>query len=171
MSSRDEDRPEREKLSWREIDQRRDGSRHVARGERPAARPGTSRAERAERLRRQALKEAHKVFEGKQGTPEHQKAVQELQRHFGTKKFQTLARKYLKDYDQPRDWGLLFIMLDLPDEETVVSFLEAMAALFPSRTLREQQAFLSKLRTLAALADDPAVQETAEELLQQLRPA
>jgi hypothetical protein len=36
--------------------------------------------------------------------------------------------------------------------------------------LREQQAFLSKLRTLSALAEDPAVQETAEELLPSLRP-
>jgi hypothetical protein len=168
MSSRDEDRPKREKLSWREIDQRRDGSRHVARGERPAARPGTARAER---LRRQALKEAHKVFEGKQGTPEHQKLVQELHRHFGTKRFQTLVRQYLQEYGPPRDWPLLFLLLDLPDHETVVSFLEQMAALYPSRTLREQQAFLSKLRTLSALAEDPAVQETAEELLQQLRPA
>jgi hypothetical protein len=170
MASRDEDHPEREKLSWREIDQRRDGSRHVSRGERPAARPGTSRAQRAERLRQQALKEAHKVFEGKQGTPEHQKAVQELHRHFGTKKFLTLARQYLKEYGKPRDWGLLFLMLDLPDPEAVGSFLEQMAALFPSRTLREQQAFLSKLRTLAALAEDSAVQETAEELLERLRP-
>jgi hypothetical protein len=163
MASRDDnDRPEREKLSWREIDQRRDGSRHVARTERPAARPGSPRAER---LRRQALKEAHKVFEGKQGTPEHQKAVRELHRHFGTKKFLSLARQYLREYGQPRDWALLFLLLDLPDPEVVVSFLEKMAALFPSRTLREQQAFLSKLRTLSALAEEPDVRETAEELL------
>lgn len=165
MASRDEDRPEREKLSWREIDQRRDGSRHVVR-EKPRARPGSPRAER---LRQQALKEAHKVFEGKQGTAEHQKAVQELHRHFGTKKFQTLTRQYLKEFGPPRDWAVLFLLLDLPDPEAVGSFLNKMADLFPSRTLREQQAFISKLRTLAALADDPAVQETAEELLQSLR--
>jgi hypothetical protein len=168
MSSRDEDRPEREKLSWREIDQRRDGSRHVIRGERTAAQPGSRRAEW---VKKRALQEAHKAFQGPQGTPEHQTRVQELQRQFGTKKFQTLARQYLQNYGPPRDWALLFLMLDLPDHETVVSFLEQMAGLFPSRTLREQQAFLSKLRTLSALAEDPAVQETAEALLQQLRPA
>jgi hypothetical protein len=168
MPSRDDERPPREKLSWREIDQRRDGSRHVSRRERPAARPGSPRAER---LRRQALKEAHKVFEGKQGTPEHQKAVQELHRHFGTKKFLTLARQYLKEYGKPRDWALLFLLLDLPDPAAVLTFLETMAGLFPSRTLREQQAFLSKLRTLVALADDTDVQDYAGELLQSLRPA
>lgn len=165
MPSRDEDYPEREKLSWREIDQRRDGSRHVAR-DKPRTRPGTPRAER---LRQQALKEAHRAFQGPQGTPEHAKRVQELQRHFGTKKFNTLARQYLQDYGPPRDWALLFLMLDLPDDEAVLSFLEQMGALFPSRTLREQQAFLSKLRTLAVAADDPAVQDAAEGLLSELQ--
>jgi hypothetical protein len=130
--------------------------------DKPRDRPGSPRAERR---RRQALQEAHKAFEGRQGTPEHQKAVQELHRHFGTRKFPTLARQYLKEYGPPRDWALLFLLLDLPDFEVVVSLLGKMAALFPARTLREQQAFLSKLRTLAGTADDPAVQETAEALL------
>jgi hypothetical protein len=43
-----------------------------------------------------------------------------------------------------------------------------MARLHPSRSAREQQAFLSKLRTLAALADVPEVQERASALLSSL---
>ena len=46
--------------------------------------------------------------------------------------------------------------------------VEQMARLHPTRTPREQQAFVSKLRTLSALAEDPEVQERASELLSSL---
>ena len=165
MAQRDKDSSERERPSWREIDQRRDGSRHVSRGERPAVRPGTPRAER---MRQRALKEAHKVFEGKQGTPAHQKAADALHRHFGSKKFNPLVKEYIKEYGLPRDWGLLFLFLDFPDSSISTGSLELLARLHPTRSPREQQAFLSKLRTLATLADDPEVQEQASALLSSL---
>jgi hypothetical protein len=165
MASRDDDRTERERPSWREIDQRRDGSRHVARGERPAARPGSPRAERQ---RQRALQEAHKVFQGKQGTPEHQKLADALQRHFGTKKFTPLVKQYVREYGLPRDWGLLFLFLDFPDPSISTGSLEQLARLHPGRSLRERQAFLSKLRTLSALAEDPEVREVSESLLASL---
>jgi hypothetical protein len=166
MAQRDKDSSERERPSWREIDQRRDGSRHVSRGERPAVRPGTPRAER---MRQRALKEAHKVFEGKQGTPAHQKMADALHRHFGSKKFNPLVKEYIKEYGLPRDWGLLILFLDFPDPSIATGSLEQMARLHPTRSTREQRAFLSKLRTLSALADDPAVQEQAAELLSSLK--
>ena len=165
MPSRDKDSSERERPSWREIDQRRDGSRHVSRGERPAARPGTPQAER---LRQRALQTANKVFQGKQGTPAHQKAADALHRHFGGKKFNPLVKEYVKEYGLPRDWGLLFLFLEFPDPSISTASLEQLARLHYTRSLREQQAFLSKLRTLSALADDPEVQEQASELLSSL---
>jgi hypothetical protein len=165
VSPRKDDPPERERPSWREIDQRRDGSRHVSRGERPAARPGTPQAER---LRQRALQAANKVFQGKQGTPAHQKAADALQRHFGSKKFPPLVREYVKEYGLPRDWGLLFLFLDFPDPSIASGSLEQMARLHPKRSLREQQAFLSKLRTISTLAEDPEVQEQASALLSSL---
>jgi hypothetical protein len=166
VSPRNDDPSERERPSWREIDQRRDGSRHVSRGERPAVRPGSPQAER---LRQRALQTANKVFQGKQGTPTHQKLADALHRHFGGKKFTPLVKAYVKEYGLPRDWGLLFLFLDFPDPSISTGSLEQMARLHPSRSLREQQAFLSKLRTLSALADDPEVQEQASELLSSLR--
>jgi hypothetical protein len=165
VTPRKDDPPERERLSWREIDQRRDGSRHVSRGERPAARPGSPQAER---LRQRALQAAEKVFQGKQGTPAHQKLADALQRHFGSKKFPPLVREYVKEYGLPRDWGLLFLFLDFPDPSVSTGSLEQMARLHPTRSLREQQAFLSKLRNLSALAEDPEVQEQASQLLSSL---
>jgi len=165
VSPRNDDPSERERPSWREIDQRRDGSRHVSRGERPAARPGSPQAER---LRQRALQTANKVFQGKQGTPTHQKLADALHRHFGGKKFTPLVKAYVKEYGLPRDWGLLFLFLDFPDPSISTGSLEQMARLHPSRSLREQQAFLSKLRTLSALAEDPEVQEVSEALLASL---
>jgi hypothetical protein len=165
VTPRNDDPSDRERPSWREIDQRRDGSRHVSRGERPAARPGSPQAER---LRQRALQAANKVFEGKQGTPAHQKLADALHRHFGSKKFSPLVKAYVKEYGLPRDWGLLFLFLDFPDPAISTGSLEQMARLHPARSPREQQAFLSKLRTLATLAEDPEVQEQASELLSSL---
>ena len=125
-------------------------------------------APRAERMRQRALQEAHKVFQGKQGTPAHQKAADALHRHFGSKKFPPLVREYVKEYGLPRDWGLLFLFLDFPDPSISTGSLELLARLHPTRSPREQQAFLSKLRTLAALAEDPEVQDQASELLSSL---
>jgi hypothetical protein len=165
VTPRNDDPSGRERPSWREIDQRRDGSRHVSRGERPAARPGSPQAER---LRQRALQAANKVFQGKQGTPAHQKLADALHRHFGGKKFNPLVKEYVKEYGLPRDWGLLFLFLDFPDPSISTGSLEQMARLHPRRSLREQQAFLSKLRTLSALAEDPEVQEVSEALLSSL---
>jgi hypothetical protein len=165
MPSRDDRRTERERPSWREIDQRRDGSRHVSRGERPAARPGTPQAER---LRQRALQAANKVFQGQQGTPAHQKLADALHRHFGSKKFYPLVKAYVQEYGLPRDWGLLFLFLDFPDPSVSTGSLQQLARLQPTRSLREQQAFLSKLRSLSSLAEDPEVQGQAAELLSSL---
>jgi hypothetical protein len=165
MSERDEEDRQRERLSWREVDKRKDGSRHVA----PESAPkGKRQSQKAEWLRKMALKEANKVFQGKQGTPRHEAAVSELQQHFGTKKFQSLARKYLEDFGVPQHWGTRFLFLDYEDPEVVSELLQDMVSQYPERSPREQQALISKLRTLAALAEDPEVQDRAAELLSSL---
>ena len=115
-----------------------------------------------------ALKEANKHFQGKQGTPAHEKAVGLLQENFGTRKFQTLAKQYLDEYDLPKHWGTQFLFLDYDDPGVVIDLLNQMSADYPERSLREQQAFLSKLRTLKTLAEDGEVQDRAEEVLDSL---
>ena len=58
MSERDEEDRKRERPSWREIDQRKDRSRHVSDGPRPAQ--GKKGKAKDEWLRKMALKEANK---------------------------------------------------------------------------------------------------------------
>jgi hypothetical protein len=112
-----------------------------------------------------ALKEANKHFQGKQGTPAHEKAVGLLQENFGTRKFQTLAKQYLEEYELPKHWGTQFLFLDYDDPEVVIDLINRMAVVYPERSLREQQAFISKLRTLKTMAEDGEVRDQAAEVL------
>jgi hypothetical protein len=162
MPERERDYRNRE-ISWREIDQRKDRSSHVVRDTRPV-----HKKEKAEWLRKLALKEANKHFQGKQGTPAHDKAVATLQRNFGTHKFQTLAKQYLEEYGLPKHWTTQFLFLDYDDPEVAVELLHHMAAVFKERSLRDQQAFLSKLRTLKTIAEDGEVRDRAAEVLSSL---
>jgi hypothetical protein len=161
MSERDEEDRERERPSWREIDQRKDRSSHVSKG------PRTTRGGKGkeEWLRKMALKEANKHFQGKQGTAAHEKAVDTLLENFGSRKFQTLAKQYLDEYGLPTHWGPQFLFLDYEDSGVVIELLKKMAAAYSERSLRDQQAFLSKLRTLKAIAEDGEVQAEAAEIL------
>jgi hypothetical protein len=165
MSERDEEDRERERPSWREIDQRKDRSSHVSREPRPSR---GGKKGKDEWLRKMALKEANKHFQGKQGTPAHEKAVSALHEHYGTRKFQTLAKQYVEEYGLPKQWGAQFLFLDFGNLEVVIALLGEMAASYPGRSLREQQAFLSKLRTLKALAEDGEIREQATALLTSL---
>ena len=82
---RDDD--DRERPSWREIDQRRDGSRH-----RGKAAPPVPKAQ-AESIRKQALAQAEALFKGKRTRPEYQTDLKKLEASHGSKRFAALARK------------------------------------------------------------------------------
>jgi hypothetical protein len=165
MSEKERDYRNRE-ISWREIDQRKDRSSHVSGDAKPAR--TKKEKDKAEWLRKMALKEANKHFGGKQGTAAHEKAVGTLQENFGTRKFQVLAKQYLEEFGLPKEWGPQFLFLDYEDPEVVIELIKHMAASLPKRSLREQQAFVSKLRTLKTLAEDGEVQDQAVEVLENL---
>ena len=163
MPEKERDYRNRE-ITWSEIDKRKNRSRHVSEDPRPFGK----NKEKAEWLRKMVLKEANKHFQGKQGTPAHEKAVGNLQESFGTRKFQTLAKQYLDEYGLPKYWGTQFLFLDYEDPEVVIELMQTMSANYPERSLREQQAFISRLRTLKALAEDGEVRERAEQILDSL---
>jgi hypothetical protein len=163
MPERERDYRNRE-TTWSEIDKRKNRSRHVSEDPQPFGR----NKDKADWLRKMVLKEANKHFRGKQGTPAHEKAVSALHEHFGTKKFNTLAKKYLEEYGLPKDWGNQFLFLDYEDPEVTIELLKVMSQKYPERSMREQQAFLSKLRTLKAIAEDGDVRDEAAEVLSSL---
>jgi hypothetical protein len=153
------DDDDRERPSWREIDQRRDGSRH--RGKAP---PPVPKAQ-AESIRQQALAQAEALFKGKRARPEYQTDLKKLEAGHGTKKFPELAKKFLEEYGLPEEWGALTRFLDYDDPAAGVKVLQAMAGQASRRSRVERQGFKGRLQVLALTSPHPEVRRAAEEIL------
>ncbi|OGP70951.1 MAG: hypothetical protein A2Y80_04105 [Deltaproteobacteria bacterium RBG_13_58_19] len=158
--SADEDQEDRERPSWREIDQRRDRQGQ----QRAPAKPRMPKKQ-AELERQLALRQAEALFRGKRGRPEYQKALKELEAAHGTKKFSAAVKKFLEEYGLPEEWGALNLLLDFPQPEVVGEVLAAMAAQMGSRSRVEQQGFKGRVRILALTSKDGEVRRAAEEIL------
>jgi hypothetical protein len=160
----DSDSDEKDKPSWREIDRGRDRSRHVSRDE-------SSRQEKSLRstwVKEQYLKEVDKIFQGTKGGKEHKKALDAIHRHYGTSKFGSAVKKYLKEYGLPEDWSTLMLLLDYKDEEVGLQAIESLKALAPERTLVETQGFRDKLEILAITGSSSRLISLAEKVSQEL---
>jgi len=158
MSPKKDDN-DRERPSWREIDQRRDGSRH-----RGKAAPPVPKAQ-AESIRQQALAQAEALFKGKRVRPEYQTDLKKLEAGHGSKKFPALAKKFLEEYGLPEEWGALTRFLDYDDPTAVMEVLQAMAAQLEKRSRVEKQGFKGRLQVIALTDPHPEVRRRAEEIL------
>lgn len=160
-ASRDQE-DDRERPSWREIDQRRDRP-----GRREKAAPRLPKKQ-AERVRQLALRQAEALFQGKRGRPEYQGALKDLEKAHGTKKFPTVAKKFLAEYGLPEEWGPLHLLIDYPEAAVVLEVLTALALQVGSRSRVEQQGFAGRLRVLTLTSREEEVRRRAEELLAHL---
>ncbi|HEY9072520.1 MAG TPA: hypothetical protein VIN67_00185 [Desulfobaccales bacterium] len=158
MPPKDDD--ERERPSWREIDQRRDR----AGGVKPAREPRVPKKQ-VEKLRLQALAQAQALFKGKRSRPEYQKDLRKLEEKHGTKQFAVYAKKFMEEYGLPEEWGALTRLLDYPDPIVMQQVLQTMAARSGSRSRVEQQGFQGRLQVLALTSPYPEVRGCAEEIL------
>ncbi len=152
-----------DKMSWREIDRMRD------RGGRRGSRTSLEKALEDPRLKARYLEKAERLFMGPKGRPGHAKALQELHEAFGTPAFGAKVSAYMEEYGLPEDWRTLILLLDLDDPAIVVKALEQLAGMADEMGTVEKKGFLGKLKVLALTADDPDIQELAEELLETLR--
>ncbi len=155
------DEEEGEKLSWREIDRRKDRSPYAPK-EAPQDR---ERSRRSEWVMKKYRKEADKLFMGKKGTKKHQKAHNDLDRYHGADQFETVAKAYLEQYGLPDDWSTLSLLLDYSDSKTVLQALAAMKDLYEARSPIEKQGFKAKVDILAMTASDSDLRDFAEEML------
>jgi hypothetical protein len=155
---------DRERLSWREIDRRRDGSRHV----RPEAKPSGRRQQEQEKVRREALKRAEALFAGKQQQPSYKKALAALEAQRATPEFQNAAQKFLAEFELPEDWRGLMLFLDYADPAVVGSALTRLQKLAPTASMVELQGLKGKLRTLSLTSRDRQIKAQAAALLQHL---
>jgi hypothetical protein len=158
---RDDD--DRERPSWREIDQRRDGRGRRVKGPPPAPKV------QAEMIRKQALAQAEALFKGKRARPEYQTDLKKLEAAHGTKKFTALAKKFLEEYGLPEEWGALTRLLDYDDPSAVVAVLRAMAGQVERRTRVEQQGFKGRLQVLALTSPHLEIRRAAEDILTEIK--
>ncbi len=158
------DEDEREKISWREVDRRKDRSPYAPR----EAPKDQERSHRSEWMKKHYRKEVDKLFMGKKGTKKHQKAREDIDRYHGTDQFEGAVKAYLDQYGLPDDWNTLSLLLDYSDAEKVLQALIAMKNLYDNRTLMEKQGFKAKVDILAMTARDPDLRDFAEEMLKTL---
>jgi hypothetical protein len=158
------DSDEREKPSWREIDRRRDRSRHVSRDDRSRK----DKSLRSAWAKEQYLKEVDKLFTGKKGGKEHETALNAIHRNYGTSKFASSVKKYLEKYGIPDDWSTLMLLLDYKDDEVLVQVVEVMKALAPERSARERHGFKDKLEIFSFTASSAQIISLVESVLKEL---
>ena len=164
IMNRRHDVEEGEKLSWREIDRRKDRSPYA-----PKEAPQDSvRSHRSEWAMKKYRKEADKLFMGKKGTKKHQKAHNDIDRYHGTDQFEAAVKAYLDQYGLPEDWSTLLLLLDYSESEKVLQALTAMKDLYEARSPVEKQGFKAKVDILAMTASDSDLRDFAEEMLKTL---
>ena len=162
MGRRDDD--DREKLSWREIDNLRNRSRHVSRD-------GQSYRERTLKTdwaRKQHLREAEKFFQGKKGSEEYKKAHAALHEKYGTAEFHEALAQFVRDFGIPDDWGTLLLILDMTNSEWIKKALSVMKELVPKKGLLEQRGFKGKVKVIASTTKDRELREECNRILEDL---
>jgi hypothetical protein len=158
-----DDRDERPRLSWREIDQRRDRPR-----ERSSSRPRGAAAEARSRAATKAyVKGLDKLFSKGAAGAEGERLAERIRRAHGTPELAPACREYLEALGAPRDPALLALFLDAGDAPLVVVALETLLALHEEGCLQVSAGLRSQLRVLGQDFDD-AVAEAAETLLERL---
>lgn len=179
-----EDRPdpeERDKKSWREIDQQRDKSEH-----RRDDGPKRARQPKAESQAYRAYKsQLDKLFDGG-GVPDALKQRMDEAGIGKDKKARKAAAKAITDAVKPADRlsalnayreahgfpieeDVLAVLLDLDDEPEVVrEALETIEALLDGGRLKRAGSFKARVRTAKMTVDDDGVIEAAGRLLGKL---
>lgn len=161
MSTYDED--EREKLSWSEIDKRKDSSKHVS-GEKASYK----KSKRSEWALKQYRKEAEKLLMGKKGTDAYKKARNAIHDRHGTPKFNAAVKSFIREYGLPDGWDTLFLLLDYKDTATVGDVLLRLMGSYRERSLTEMQGFRAKLEIMETTTKDEKLREAVETILQEL---
>ena len=157
------DDEDREKLSWREIDQRRDRSSHVSGGK-----SYKERSLKSDWAKKQHLREAEKFFQGKKGTEAYKKAYTALHEKYGTPRFKEAAQKFIQEFGMPDEWGTLLLIMDINEPASVKDAIVAMKGMYEKRSPIEQKGFKGKLRILAMTAKDKNLRQEVEKILEEI---
>ena len=155
-----EDRGERPRRSWREIDQQRDrpGSQSEPKPRSPIA------EERARTATRSYLKKIDALFAGGPGA-EAERLVERVRSTQGTPDFTEACLAYTERCGPPRDPVVASLFLDGDDRAVLLAGLEGLGETARCGELSLTPGLRTRLRMLAENADDD-IAYAAEELLE-----
>ena len=155
----DDDKP-----SWREIDKKKDSSKHLS--EDPSdSRPKSPKKDWVQKM---YLKEIENLFKGKKGSKEHTAALEAIHKKTGTKQFNTAVKKYIKEYGLPDDWSTLFLLIDYKDIEVVKKVISTLKDMSDEEPIGLKEGFKSKLNIIAMTSPNEDLREAAEEAMEDL---
>lgn len=157
--SREDDRGDRPKLSWRERDARRNRSSHVGRDDRERSGPTRSKA-----ATQQYMKQLDQLFTRTPGGAEADRLGKAIRDAHGSPELTPACQAFHAALGYPQEPSLLALFLDAGAPELVCGALEALAALHESGKLVVSSGLRTQLRLLAQDPDD-GVAEGAEALL------
>jgi hypothetical protein len=160
MADYDDDRPD-----WREIDRKRDRSGGGGRSskeekkERPTDRWNAGRQKEA----------LDRLFMGKKGTIEYDKAFRKLNNAYGSERFAKTARAYFEEYGPPDDAPTLILVLDSKDNEIIEKVFEKFKTVYPGLSDRHKDDVVRKLSIMALTDRSKEVRIKADELMKELK--
>ncbi len=159
----DEDRSERPKLSWSELDKRRDKprSRTPERTPRGAAAEARSRSATKAYL---AKLDGQLFAKGAKGGSQGAALAASVREALGSPGLTDACCAYLAEVGPPREASLIGAFLDARDREIQLAALAALAEEVAAKRIAPSAGLRSQLRGLAEGSDD-ALAESAEKVL------
>lgn len=145
---------ERPKLSWSEIDKRRDraGGRRDAGEARPRGAAAEARARQASQAYLKGA--AAKLFGTVGAGPRGDRLAHAVREAHGTPGLADACAAYVAALGPPRDAALAAVFLDAPGRDAVLAGLAGLASLRGAGRLEPSRALRDRLRRLAEDADD-----------------
>ncbi len=179
---------EREKLSWREIDARRDQSSHRSSGGRQRSRTQSGRAATGYNRYKSELEAMFNkgsisdTLKGRLGdklkaitddgdsSATRARLIREINNAPGPGERNTALKEFLKaGFELPNNLELLTNVIDYPDERVVKDALEKIEELLESQKMARRASFIERLRLLTQTADDEDTAAVATRLIEKLR--
>jgi hypothetical protein len=151
---------DREKLSWAEIDRRRDGAR--SKSDRPR---GKRAQQESQRATRDALAAADSLFGAEPGGAEGTALASAVRDRHGSAESVESCRAYVAGVGLPKSVDLLSIFIDTGEAELMVPALDRLLALKGAGQLEITRGLKSQLRLLADSPDDE-IAGLSEDLLE-----
>ena len=154
---------ERERLSWSEIDKRRDGARSGGSSDRPQFETAASK----EATQQYLNKLDKQLFSKGKRSAEETALGNAVRDAHGTSGLTEACHAYQKSLGLPVDPILLAVFLDARDPELVVAIVDSIAPACEAETLEMTSGLRAQLKVLAQDVND-AIAEAAEICLENI---